>query len=93
MRYICYLCAVKYIKSTNMVTNELHFESRNGVVRLDVWANDEYGYDVDLKSFPNPSLTGSYTDLNKLIEDIQPYMLLRCSQEEYEGVVSELRSW
>lgn len=65
-----------------MVTKELNYQSENECLVIRITKNDEYGWDVDIHQFPNPSLTGSYTDFSKLVDDIKPFILTNMTVEE-----------
>ena len=56
-----------------MVTNEMHFQSEDETLVVDITKNDEYGWDVEVHQFPMGDLMGSYNDLAKLIDDIRPF--------------------
>ena len=58
-----------------MVVERLNFQSEDKCLLIDISKNDEYGWDVDIQQFPSVGLTGSYNDLNKLINDIRPFVL------------------
>lgn len=61
---------------------ELHFQSENECLIIDIVKNEEYGWDVDLKMFPTTGLTGAYNDFEKLVNDIKPFVLMNLNEEE-----------
>lgn len=73
-----------------MEQKELHLQSESKTLILDVYAV-EYGYDIDLHCFPNPYLTGSYNNLNKLIDDVSPYIMMHCLPDEANEFINELK--
>lgn len=72
------------------MAKELHLQSESETLILDVYPV-EYGYDIDLHCFPNPFLTGSYNDLNKLIDDVSPYIMMHCLPDEANDFINELK--
>ena len=74
-----------------MATKELHWQSENECLLIDIVKNNEYGYDVELKEFPTTGLMGSYNDLNKLIDDVSPYIMMHCLPDEANEFINELK--
>lgn len=70
---------------------ELHWKSENGCLLIDIVKNDEYGWDADVKEFPSVALTGSYTDFQKLVDDIKPFILRNMQQDERIRFAEELK--
>ena len=70
---------------------ELHWQSENECLLIDIVKNDEYGWDVDVKEFPTIALTGSYTDFQKLVSDITPFILRNMAQDERIRFAEELK--
>lgn len=64
-----------------MITNEMHFQSEDETLIIDISKNDEYGWDVEVNQLPMGHLMGSYNDIGKLIDDIRPFTY-RLDQEE-----------
>lgn len=56
-----------------MILNEMHFQSEDETLVIDISKNDEYGWDVEVHQFPMGNLMGSYNDFSKLIDDIRPF--------------------
>lgn len=74
-----------------MEQKELHWQSENECLLIDIVKNDEYGYDVDVKEFPTLALTGGYTDFQKLVNDITPFILRNMRQDERIRFAEELK--
>ena len=70
---------------------ELHYQSENECLIVDIVKNDLYGWDVDVREFPTTALTGSYNDFGKLINDIEPFILMNLSEEERIDFAHRLR--
>lgn len=70
---------------------ELHYQSKNECLIVDIVKNDEYGFDVDVSEFPTTALTGSYNDFEKLVSDIEPFILMNLSEEERIEFAHRLR--
>lgn len=49
-------------------------KTSNGIT-IKVTENDEYGWDVSINGYGTP-LMGSYTDKNKMMDDLLPYIAL-----------------
>ena len=64
-----------------MILNEMHFQSEDETLVIDISKNDEYGWDVEVHQLPMGNLMGSYNDFSKLIDDIRPFTY-RLSDEE-----------
>lgn len=73
-----------------MITNEMHFQSEDETLIVDISKNDEYGWDVEVHQFPMGGLMGSYNDFSKLIDDIRPFTY-RLSQEERIAFADEFK--
>lgn len=73
-----------------MITNEMHFQSEDETLVVDITKNDEYGWDVEVHQFPMGNLMGSYNDIGKLIDDIRPFTY-RLDQEERIAFAEEFR--
>lgn len=73
-----------------MVTNEMHFQSEDETLVVDITKNDEYGWDVEVHQFPMGNLMGSYNDFSKLIDDIRPFTY-RLSDEERVEFAEEFK--
>lgn len=73
-----------------MITNEMHFQSEDETLVVDITKNDEYGWDVEIHQFPMGDLMGSYNDFGKLIDDIRPFTY-RLSQEERLAFAEEFK--
>ena len=73
-----------------MITNEMHFQSEDETLVIDITKNDEYGWDVEVHQFPMGNLMGSYNDIGKLIDDIRPFTY-RLDQEERIAFAKEFR--
>ena len=57
-----------------MILERISFQSEDECLLIDISKNDEYGWDVDIKQFPSVGLMGSYNDIEKLINDIRPFV-------------------
>lgn len=64
-----------------MILNEMHFQSEDETLVIDITKNDEYGWDLTIHQLPMGDLMGSYNDFSKLIDDIRPFTY-RLSDEE-----------
>lgn len=73
-----------------MIINEMHFQSKDETLVVDISKNDEYGWDITVHQFPMGNLMGSYDNLNKLIDDIRPFTY-RLSQEERIAFAAEFK--
>lgn len=73
-----------------MVTNEMHFQSEDETLVVDITKNDEYGWDVEVHQFPMGNLMGSYNDFSKLIDDIRQFTY-RLSDEERVAFAEEFK--
>lgn len=73
-----------------MITNEMHFQSEDETLVIDITKNDEYGWDVEVHQFPMGNLMGSYNDIGKLIDDIRPFTY-RLSDEERVAFAEEFK--
>ena len=73
-----------------MITNEMHFQSEDETLVIDITKNDEYGWDVEVHQFPMGNLMGSYNDIGKLIDDIRPFTY-RLSDEERIAFAEEFK--
>ena len=73
-----------------MITNEMHFQSEDETLVVDITKNDEYGWDVEVHQFPMGNLMGSYNDFSKLIDDIRPFTY-RLSAEERIAFAEEFK--
>lgn len=77
-----------------MITNEMHFQSEDETLVVDISKNDEYGslggWDVEVHQFPMGNLMGSYNDIGKLIDDIRPFTY-RLDQEERIAFAEEFK--
>ncbi len=73
-----------------MITNEMHFQSEDETLVIDITKNDEYGWDVTVHQFPMEHLMGSYNDIGKLIDDIRPFTY-RLSAEERIAFAEEFK--
>ena len=58
-----------------MVLEKISFQSEDETLLIDISKNDEYGWDVEVKQFPEVGLMGSYNDFSKLINDIRPFVM------------------
>lgn len=74
-----------------MATKELHWQSENECLLIDIVKNDEYGWDIQLKEFPTTGLMGSYNDFQKLVNDITPFILTNMTQDERIRFAEELK--
>ena len=57
-----------------MILERISFQSEDECLLIDISKNDEYGWYVDIKQFPSVGLMGSYNDIEKLINDIRPFV-------------------
>ena len=70
---------------------ELHYQSENECLIVDIVKNDLYGWDVDVRVFPTTALTGSYNDFEKLVNDIKPFVLMNLNEEERIDFANRLK--
>lgn len=73
-----------------MIINEMHFQSEDETLVVDISKNDEYGWDIKVHQFPMGDLMGSYNDLGKLIDDIRPFTY-RLGDEEIIAFAEEFK--
>lgn len=73
-----------------MVLSEMHFQSEDETLIINITKNDEYGWDVEIHQFPMGGLMGSYNDLGKLIDDIRPFTY-RLNAEERKAFAEEFK--
>ncbi len=71
---------------------ELEYESRNGMLRVEIVRTVTEGlmYDVQIREFPTTGLMGSYNDFNRLREDIMPFLLRNMDGDEINGFLAKL---
>ena len=73
-----------------MVLERINFQSEDECLLIDISKNDEYGWDVNIQQFPSVGLMGSYNDIEKLINDIRPFVL-SLPQEEINLFAEEFK--
>ena len=71
---------------------ELEYESRNGILRVEIVRTVTEGlmYDIQIREFPTTGLMGSYNDFNRLREDIMPFLLRNMDGDEINGFLVKL---